>query len=83
MDAWFDLPRPCPPSSSGDTRGPLYISVVSQLALPLGICFAIQATAGLEAHHIWLAILTGHIARCLLSMARFRQGAWQGIDVGI
>ncbi len=66
---------------TGDTRGPLYISVISQLVLPLGICWAVQATAGLEAHHIWLAILIGHVTRCALSMARFRRGAWREIVV--
>ena len=30
---------------------------------------------------IWLAILAGHLTRCLLSVIRFRQGKWRGITV--
>jgi putative MATE family efflux protein len=67
---------------AGDTRSPLYISVVSQLALPLGACFLVQQFVGLEPHHIWFAILLGHMARCGLSLWRFRQGRWHGIRVG-
>ena len=68
---------------TGDTRSPLYISVVSQLLLPLGICFAIQQLGTLDASDIWLAILLGHMTRCALSVAKFRQGRWQHITVEI
>jgi Na+-driven multidrug efflux pump len=68
---------------TGDTKSPLYISIVSQIIVPLGICFVIQQTGTLTPMHIWLAILTGHITRCLLSVARFGQGKWRGIEVDI
>jgi len=68
---------------TGDTRGPLYISLISQLGLPLVLCWIFQETVGLQAHHIWLAILIGHMTRFLLSMIRFRQGAWRRIEVRI
>ena len=29
---------------TGDTKSPLYISIVSQIIVPLGICFVIQQT---------------------------------------
>ena len=66
---------------TGDTRSPLYISLVSQVALPLSLCAALQATRGLRPADIWLAILLGHATRCLLSVVRFRQGKWRGIRV--
>jgi putative MATE family efflux protein len=66
---------------TGDTRSPLYITLVSQIGVPLGICFALQMTGQLEAHFIWLAIVLGHFTRCVLSVARFRQGRWQSIRV--
>jgi putative MATE family efflux protein len=66
---------------TGDTRSPLYISIVSQLAIPLGLCFVLQRTVGLEPMHIWFAILCGHVARCGLSAWRFRQGAWRAIRI--
>lgn len=68
---------------TGDTKSPLYISIVSQIVVPLGICFVIQETGTLQPMHIWLAILTGHITRCALSVARFSQGKWRGIRVDI
>jgi Na+-driven multidrug efflux pump len=51
--------------------------------VPLGICFVIQRTRTLEPMDIWLAILTGHVTRCALSVLRFRQGRWRGIEVDI
>ena len=66
---------------TGDTRSPLYISIVSQVVVPLGICAVLQATAGLESRDIWLAIVIGHVTRCALSVGRFRQGRWRHITV--
>jgi putative MATE family efflux protein len=68
---------------TGDTRSPLYISIVSQIILPLGICFVIQQTGTLEPLDIWIAILAGHATRCALSVICFRQGKWRGIAVDI
>jgi putative MATE family efflux protein len=68
---------------TGDTKGPLYISILSQIALPLGICFIVQQTVTLQPMHIWLAILAGHICRFSLSALRFAQGKWRGIAVDI
>jgi Na+-driven multidrug efflux pump len=66
---------------TGDTRGPLYISIVSQVVVPLGLCTLLQAMRGLHPADIWTAILLGHITRSALSVARFRQGKWRGIRV--
>jgi putative MATE family efflux protein len=68
---------------TGDTRSPLYISIVSQVAVPLGICFVIQRTGTLEPIHVWLAILAGHVTRCVLSVVRFNQGRWRSIAVDL
>ena len=66
---------------TGDTRSPLYISVISQVIIPLSICFVIQRTGTLEPLDIWVAILVGHATRCALSVWRFNQGKWRGIVV--
>src|SRR5881396_1128624 len=58
---------------TGDTRSPLYISIVSQIVV----------TRGLRPADIWTAILLGHMTRCALSALRFRQGRWRGIEVGV
>jgi putative MATE family efflux protein len=68
---------------TGDTRSPLYISIVSQIAVPLGICFVIQRMGALDPLDIWIAILVGHATRCLLSVLRFNQGAWRAIRVDL
>jgi len=68
---------------TGDTRSPLYISILSQVVIPLGLCMMFEATTGLEAGYIWIAILVGHVTRCGLSVARFRQQKWISIEVDI
>src|SRR5881394_257754 len=66
---------------TGDTRSPLYISIISQIVVPLGLCTVLQAMRPLGAPDIWTAILFGHITRCTLSVLRFRQGKWRAIQV--
>ena len=68
---------------TGDTRSPLYISIVSQIVVPLGLCALLQATRGLRPADIWTAILLGHMTRCALSVLRFRQGKWRSIKVQV
>jgi Na+-driven multidrug efflux pump len=68
---------------TGDTRSPLYISVISQIVIPLGLCTAIEATRALTPGDIWTAIVVGHFTRCVLSVARFRQQKWRTIAVDI
>ena len=68
---------------TGDTRSPLYISILSQVIVPIGLCLVFQATTGLEAGYIWMAVLVGHMTRCGLSVARFRQQKWRGIAVDL
>ena len=66
---------------TGDTRGPLYITLVSQVAVPMGLCFTLQATNTLTAAGVWTAIVLGHATRCALSVWRFEQGNWKTIRI--
>jgi len=68
---------------TGDTKSPLYISIVSQIIVPLGICFVIQRVSTLDPIDIWIAIFVGHATRCVLSVWRFNQGRWRTIAVDI
>jgi putative MATE family efflux protein len=68
---------------TGDTKSPLYISIISQVILPLGACFVIQRLGRLDPIDVWLAILAGHATRCVLSVLRFNQGRWRTIAVSI
>ncbi len=68
---------------TGDTKSPMYISIISQIFVPLGLCFVIQQVSTLDAIDIWVAILLGHFTRCTLSVLRFNQGRWRTISVDI
>ena len=68
---------------TGDTKSPLYISIVSQIIVPLGICFVIKQTSVLDPIDIWVAILVGHATRCTLSVLRFNQGKWRSIAIDV
>ena len=68
---------------TGDTKSPLYISIVSQILVPLSICFVLQQLGTLDPIDIWVAILIGHVTRCALSVVRFKQGKWRNIAVHI
>jgi putative MATE family efflux protein len=66
---------------TGDTKSPLFITLVSQVAIPIGLCTVLQSMRQLQPGDIWLAILLGHFTRCALSFLRFRQGKWRSIKV--
>lgn len=68
---------------TGDTRSPLFISIVSQIGVPLGLCTLLQSMRPLQPSDIWLAIVLGHLTRAVLSVLRFRQGKWRHIEVDI
>jgi putative MATE family efflux protein len=68
---------------TGDTRSPLFISIISQVIIPLGLCTLFQAMYGLDPAHIWTAIVVGHATRATLSVLRFKQGKWRSIAVDI
>jgi putative MATE family efflux protein len=68
---------------TGDTRSPLYITLASQIAIPIGICTVIQMLRPLQSTDIWISIVLGHFTRCVLSVIRFRQGKWRSIRVDL
>ena len=66
---------------TGDTRSPLYITLVSQVVVPIGLCATLQATGHLSTSGVWTAILLGHLTRCVLTVTRFKQAKWRTIVV--
>jgi Na+-driven multidrug efflux pump len=66
---------------TGDTRSPLYITLIAQIVVPIGLCFYAQAAGHLTASWIWMSIVVGHFTRCVLSVGRFHQGRWRTIEV--
>jgi len=68
---------------TGDTKSPMYISFVSQIIIPLGMCFLIRTYSTLDPHDIWLAIVIGHFTRMTLSVSVFKRERWRDIRVSI
>jgi putative MATE family efflux protein len=68
---------------AGDTRSPLYISLLSQIVVPIGMLVALQSVRSLHYTDIWLAIVLGHVMRGTLSILRFKQERWRQIRVDI
>lgn len=68
---------------TGDTRSPMYISFISQIFIPLGMCFLIQTFSTLDPAEIWLAIVLGHLTRAILSYSIFKREGWRDIRVAI
>ncbi len=68
---------------AADTKSPFYISVLSQIAIPLGLLTLLGMTRKLEPTDVWVAILIGHASRCTLSVLRFRQGRWRSLAVDL
>ena len=70
-------------TGTGDTKAPLYITLVSQIAIPIGMLTAIQLTRPLQPADVWLAILCGHMMRALLTVRRFKGGKWREIRIDV
>lgn len=68
---------------TGDTKSPMYISFVSQIFIPLGMCLLIQTFSTLDPGDIWLAIVIGHLTRATLSVSVFKRGRWREIRVAV
>jgi Na+-driven multidrug efflux pump len=68
-------------TGTGDTKGPLYISIVSQVVLPIGMLEVLSRTTTLMPHHIWMAIVIGHFTRASLTVWRFKLGKWRNIRI--
>jgi putative MATE family efflux protein len=68
---------------TGDTKSPMYISMVSQIVVPLGMCFIIQTFSTLDPRDIWLAIVLAHFTRATLSFFVFRREKWRDIKVDL
>ncbi len=70
-------------TGTGDTKAPLYITLVSQFAIPIGMLTTIQLTRPLQPSDVWMAILFGHMMRALLTVRRFKGGKWREIRIEV
>ena len=68
---------------TGDTKSPLYISIISQVIIPLGLCLSFQTLGTLDPSDIWIAIVLGHLTRAILSVVVFKREKWRNIVVDL
>ena len=68
---------------TGDTKSPMWISIISQIVVPLGLLSVLDMAGDLRPAEVWLAIVLGHVTRATLSAVRFGQGDWREIEVDI
>jgi len=66
---------------AGDTKKPMYIALVTQIFILLGICTFYTAMGWLSATAIWSAILISHASRLSLTLFSFASGKWRSIKV--
>lgn len=66
---------------AGDTRTPLYVALITQLGLTLGLIYTLLWTGNLTMNWIWAAIVLGHATRFALTYAAYQHGAWRKIKV--
>jgi len=65
---------------AGDTRPPLYYTIISQWALMLPLAWALMH-AGLDPLGAWVAWLIAPIVQAALTLRRFHSGKWKHIRV--
>jgi len=61
---------------AGETVRPMYIAIVTQIIILLGICEAYRLFSTLTPERIWFAILISHLSRLILTYAVFRTDGW-------
>ena len=57
---------------AGDTKKPMYIAIVTQIFVLLGVCETYNQLGMLSANAIWSAILISHFSRYVLTHITFR-----------
>jgi Na+-driven multidrug efflux pump len=68
---------------AGDTRTPMYIAFITQIAILLGLAQALDTMGYLSVYTLWAAIFVAHTSRFLLTCAVFYRGRWKGIELRV
>lgn len=66
---------------AADTKSPMYIAVITQIGVLLGICQVALSLGRLSTNVVWAAILVSHTSRMLFTYAVFYRGKWSTIRV--
>jgi len=66
---------------AGDTRWPLYASVLGTYAVRLPLSFLLGYTLSLGLVGVWVALPVEYYLRSVIVAQRFNSGAWKGTVV--
>lgn len=66
---------------AGDTRSPMWITIVSLWGLRVPLAFALAIPLGVGSFGAWLAMSISQAVQGLLAMAAFKKGAWKTQEV--
>jgi Na+-driven multidrug efflux pump len=66
---------------AGETKKPMWIAIISQIGVLLGVCHLLQVSHLLTTNTIWLAILISHTSRYFLTLYAFRRTRWHVVQV--
>lgn len=67
----------------GDTVSPMFIAMLTQIGILVGLCWVYNLMGILTADRVWGAVLISHVSRFALSFGAFRWGRWRRLQVGI
>lgn len=66
---------------AGDTRGPFYVSMISNLGIRLPLIYAVVFLYEAEVTYVWGAMVAQFIVEAALMFGRYRKGVWKSIEM--
>lgn len=70
-------------AGAGETKKPMFIALITQIGILLGLCEMWWMLGMLTPTAIWSSIVVSHAVRLLLSLAVFLRGKWRSIEVEV
>ena len=64
---------------AGDTRKPMWIALITQIGILLGICEAARQMDMLSTDVVWMAVLISHAIRFAMTYYFFKVGHWEAL----
>ena len=64
---------------AGDTRKPMWIALITQIGILLGICEVARRMGVLSTDVVWMAVLVSHAIRFAMTYYFFKIGHWEAL----
>ena len=68
-------------AGAGDTRPPLYYTIIGQWMVMLPLAWVLMQKVGLDPQGAWMAFAVAPVLEATLTLQRFRSGKWKHIRV--